>query len=66
MVIALCTIAIGIGSILLIVPFLTGQTLENVVNGKHRSAKNKARDQYRNPIETLNFFGIKNDTTKGI
>ena len=49
--------------ILLIVPFLTGQTLENVVNGKHRSAKNKARDQYRNPIETLNFFGIKNDMT---
>ena len=48
---------------LLIVPFLTGQTLENVVNGKHRSAKNKARDQYRNPIETLNFFGIKNDMT---
>ena len=48
---------------LLIVPLLTGQTLENVVNGKHRSAKNKARDQYRNPIETLNFFGIKNDMT---
>ena len=33
------------------------------MNGKHRTIKNKARDQYHNPIETLNFFGIKNDMT---
>ncbi len=28
------------------------------LSGDHRSAKNKARDQYRNPIETLKFFGV--------
>ena len=49
--------------ILLIVPALNAQSLESVVGGEHRSAKNKARDQYRHPVETLNFFGIKNDMT---
>lgn len=33
--------------------------LEQAVAGDHRSAKNKARDQYRNPIQTLGFFGFK-------
>jgi len=32
--------------------------LENAVAGEHRTAKNKARDQYRHPIETLSFFGF--------
>ncbi|MCP4985017.1 MAG: class I SAM-dependent methyltransferase [Colwellia sp.] len=32
--------------------------LEKAVSGQHRTAKNKARDQYRHPIETLNFFGF--------
>jgi len=27
--------------------------------GEHRSESNKARDQYRHPVETLEFFGIK-------
>lgn len=26
--------------------------------GEHRSDKNKARNKYRNPVETLSFFGI--------
>lgn len=39
------------------------QTLEEVLAGDHRSDGNKARDVYRNPVETLNFFGIKNDMT---
>ena len=39
------------------------QSLQEVINGDHRSEKNKARDKYRNPIETLQFFGIKNTMT---
>ncbi len=33
--------------------------LEKAVNGDQRSAAHKARDQYRHPVETLAFFGIK-------
>ncbi len=33
--------------------------LEKAVASEHRSAKNKARDQYRHPVETLSFFGMK-------
>ena len=34
------------------------KALEQSVSGEHRSAKNKARDKYRHPVETLNFFGF--------
>jgi predicted methyltransferase len=34
-------------------------TLQKAVASDLRSAKNKARDQYRNPIKTLEFFGFK-------
>jgi predicted methyltransferase len=34
-------------------------TLEDAVNGERRSDGNKARDQYRHPLETLTFFEIK-------
>ena len=37
--------------------------LEKAVAGEHRSAKNKARDQYRHPIETLKFFGFTPEMT---
>lgn len=33
--------------------------LETVVQGDHRSDKNKARNKYRNPVETLTFFGLE-------
>lgn len=36
----------------------SAKALANAVAGDHRTAKNKARDQYRHPIETLNFFGF--------
>ena len=42
---------------------LGAQSLEDVLKSDHRSDKNKARDVYRNPLETLNFFGIKNTMT---
>ncbi|OUR80577.1 methyltransferase [Colwellia psychrerythraea] len=39
------------------------KALENAVSGDHRTAKNKARDQYRHPIETLKFFGFTPNMT---
>ena len=33
--------------------------LAHAIAGEHRSAENKARDQYRNPKETLEFLGFK-------
>ncbi len=33
--------------------------IEAAVNSPHRSAANKARDVFRHPVETLQFFGIK-------
>jgi predicted methyltransferase len=37
--------------------------LRTTVNGEHRLPANKARDGHRHPIETLTFFGIKDDMT---
>jgi len=37
--------------------------LQKAVDGDWRSAAHKARDQYRHPIETLEFFGLKPDMT---
>ena len=37
--------------------------LKNAVDSTSRSAKDRARDQYRHPLETLTFFGIKPDMT---
>ena len=39
------------------------KALEHVVAGPHRSAANRARDQYRHPVETLTFFGVKPSDT---
>lgn len=35
--------------------------LRAAINGDHRSEANKARDVYRNPYETLTFFGVEAD-----
>jgi len=37
--------------------------LIEAIAGDHRSAKNKARDQYRHPLATLDFFGFKANMT---
>src|SRR6202050_5303083 len=37
--------------------------LQKAVDGDWRSAAHKARDQYRHPVETLEFFGLKPDMT---
>jgi predicted methyltransferase len=38
-------------------------TLQHAVDGAWRSAANKARDRYRHPAETLEFFGLRPDMT---
>jgi predicted methyltransferase len=38
-------------------------TLDAAIAGQHRSAENRARDRYRNPKETLSFFGFRPDMT---
>jgi predicted methyltransferase len=42
--------------------FTAGQ-LDTVIAGSWRSATNKARDVYRHPKETLQFFGLQPDKT---
>ena len=44
-------------------PDSTIALLQKAVNGDWRSAAHKARDQYRHPIETLQFFGLEPDMT---
>ena len=39
------------------------EALEQAVSGDHRSDKNKTRDQYRHPVETLSFFGFSPEMT---
>ena len=41
----------------------TANTIDSILIGEHRSAKNKARDNYRHPQETLAFFGVTSDMT---
>lgn len=54
---------------LLITLFVAGPAVADpdrltvVIDGEHRSAPNKQRDQYRHPRETLEFFGIRPDMT---
>jgi predicted methyltransferase len=38
-------------------------TLESVSRGDHRSEANVARNEWRHPVETLEFFGLESDTT---
>lgn len=35
--------------------------LTKIIGGEHRSAANQARDVYRHPLDTLLFFGLRND-----
>jgi predicted methyltransferase len=41
----------------------TSAALDAAISGDHRSEKNKARDKYRRPKETLEFFGFRSDMT---
>ena len=37
--------------------------LDEVIDAPHRSEENRARDRYRHPIETLLFFGLRENMT---
>jgi len=37
--------------------------LQNAIHAAHRSAENHARDAYRHPLETLEFFDVQPDMT---
>ena len=37
--------------------------LQALAEGEHRSAAHKARNQYRHPVETLTWFGLRPDMT---
>ena len=39
------------------------KSLDSVIAGDHRSEQNKSRDVYRNPKQTLEFFGIESEMT---
>ncbi len=41
----------------------TALTLEELAVGSHRSATNIARNEFRHPVETLQFFGLRADMT---
>jgi predicted methyltransferase len=41
----------------------TLKAVDAALVGSHRSDRNKARDQYRHPKETLAFFGLRRDMT---
>lgn len=41
----------------------TSIALETIIAGEHRSEANVARDSFRSPQETLEFFGIQKDMT---
>lgn len=38
-------------------------SVQHAIDGSWRSAANKARDRYRHPAETLQFFGLRPDMT---
>ncbi|WP_306252585.1 class I SAM-dependent methyltransferase [Parvularcula sp. IMCC14364] len=44
-------------------PAVTGMTIEAAVAAETRDADNKARDAFRNPAQTLTFFGVEPDMT---
>lgn len=41
----------------------TATALDAALAGAHRSERNKARDQYRHPKQTLEFFGLRRNMT---
>lgn len=44
-------------------PADTGSAIDSALAGSHRSDANRARDAYRHPKETLQFFGLRDDMT---
>ncbi len=59
----LCMIAIVLSSTAFADNLTFAEQVAMGMQGEHRSEANKARDQYRHPAETLEFFGIEDGMT---
>ena len=44
-------------------PAVQAEKLNGAINGPQRSEKNRARDPFRHPLETLTFFDVQDDMT---
>lgn len=61
--IIICTVVLLLASIASAGPPTFAEQVAMGMQGQHRSEQNKARDQYRHPAETLEFFGIEDGMT---
>lgn len=59
----LLSAVLGLGAMLVSEGTAAATTIDEALAGSHRSAANRARDQYRHPKETLEFFGLRPDMT---
>ena len=62
-VFAVLTTAVAVASVATGAPRTQRSALADAVASPSRTAANVARDQYRHPIDTLNFFGVKPGNT---
>ncbi|WP_376691340.1 class I SAM-dependent methyltransferase [Wenzhouxiangella sp. EGI_FJ10409] len=60
---ALRASSLAISALMLAVPALADEKLKRIIESDERPAAEAERDQYRNPYETLTFFGIEPDMT---
>jgi predicted methyltransferase len=56
---AIAIVAVTATAIIAAKPAKTEPTLAAAIAAPHRSEANRARDKYRNPAQTLAFFGVK-------
>lgn len=56
-------LAAAVSTPVLSTPAFAALDWANALGGAHRSEKNAARDDFRHPRETLEFFGLKEDST---
>ena len=63
MVLAVAVAAVGSWSSATAQHAATSAALDAALAGAHRSDRNRARDQYRHPKQTLEFFGVRQDLT---
>lgn len=59
----MCLMVLGCAAQKTMNPDESTRRLRQVIGGDQRDEANLARDQYRHPFETLNFFGLQEDMT---
>lgn len=58
-VLAVLTTAAAVASVAIGAPRMQRHSIADAVAASSRTPANVARDQYRHPVDTLNFFGVK-------